>query len=182
MCGTLHVFNYSHSKNKGRFTESGRRDTVAADRPNRSSFDHTDPDATAAAAAAVVVAARSLAGLTQYCYSSPVRGPSTVGGVACFGRSFASNTHATVSSSPHSDCVVDAVDGPAVTDEEADYSTEDFDSATGTVALADDTIDSFANQYWYYAPACSTCPSAGLDEADQVCPASPVVYSSSSSD
>ena len=85
-----------------------------------------------------------------------------------------------------------------MTDEEADYSTEDFDSATGTVALADDTIDSFANlkslcdvkkqdnsgtyQYWYYAPACSTCPSAGLDEADQVCPASPVVYSSSSSD
>ena len=32
-----------------------------------------------------------------------------------------------------------------MTDEEADYSTEDFDSATGTVALADDTIDSFAN-------------------------------------
>ena len=34
---------------------------------------------------------------------------------------------------------------PVVTDEEVDYSTEDFDNVIDTGALADGTIDSFAS-------------------------------------
>ena len=88
------------------------------DRPNRSSFGHTDLDATAAHSRADWIRHCCSSPLYvqisspnhQLCSLIPVHGPSTVDG-ACSDRSFASNTRATVSNNRHFDCVVDGVDG-----------------------------------------------------------------------